>query len=90
MPLFEDAREEVRVERWAPDARIELHLPRGAEFLVLSGSFDEQGETFAEQSWLRLPAKSTLHAKAGAEGCRVWIKSGHLANVARFSAQPAT
>jgi quercetin dioxygenase-like cupin family protein len=90
MPLFQDAREEVRLERWAPEARITLDLPKGAEFLVLRGSFDESGEIFAEQSWLRLPANSVLHAKAGTDGCRVWIKTGHLANVVKLSAQPAT
>jgi hypothetical protein len=89
-PLFQDEREEVRLERWAPGAKIELALPQGAEFLVLSGSFEEGGESFAEQSWLRLPAKAALHAKAGPVGCRVWIKAGHLGNVARFPAQPAT
>ena len=89
IPLFQDTREEVRLERWAPHAQIELALPQGAEFLVLSGSFEEGGEAFTEQSWLRLPASATLQAKAGADGCRVWIKSGHLANVAKFSAQPA-
>ena len=86
MPLFQDAREEVRLERWVPEARVELALPQGAEFLVLSGSFEERGESFAEQSWLRLPAKASLQAKVGANGCRVWIKTGHLANVARFGA----
>jgi len=86
MLLFHDAREEVRLERWAPGAKIELALPQGAEFLVLWGGFEEHGEAFAEQSWLRLPAKATLQAKAGADGCRVWIKAGHLANVAKFSA----
>ena len=86
MPLFQDSREEVRLERWAPGTKFELALPQGAEFLVLSGSFEDGGEMFAEQSWLRLPAKATLQAKAGPDGCRVWIKSGHLANVAKFSA----
>ena len=86
MPLFQDAREEVRLERWTPAARIELALPQGAEFLVLSGSFEEGGDAFTEQSWLRLPAKATLHARAGDDGCRVWIKMGHLGNVAKFSA----
>ena len=86
MPLFQDLREEVRLERWAPEAKIEVALPQGAEFLVLSGGFEESGEVFAEQSWLRLPAKARLQAKAGADGCRVWIKAGHLANVAKFSA----
>ena len=86
MPLFRDEREEVRLERWASGARVELFLPQGAEVLVLSGGFEERGEIFAEQSWLRLPAKATLQAKAGADGCRVWIKIGHLANVTKFSA----
>src|SRR5262245_2310599 len=63
MSLFRDAREEVRLERWAPEARIESALPDGAEILVLSGSFEERGEAFKEQSWLRLPAKATLHAR---------------------------
>jgi hypothetical protein len=89
MPLFKDAHEEVRLERWAPEARIELALPQGAEFLVLSGGFEERSERFAEQSWLRLPANATLRAKAGTDGCRVWVKSGHLANVATFRPQPA-
>jgi hypothetical protein len=56
----------------------------------LSGTFEEGGEVFAAQSGLRLPARATLQAKAGVDGCRVWIKSGHLANVVEFSAQPAT
>lgn len=86
MPLFQDAREEVRLEHWAPEAKIELPVPEGAEFLVLSGSFEEGREVFAEQSWLRLPAKATQQATAGADGCRVWIKTGHLANVAKFGA----
>ena len=86
MPLFRDEREEVRLERWASGARVELFLPQGAEVLVLSGGFEERGEIFAEQSWLRLPAKATLQAKSGAKGCRVWIKTGHLANVAKFGA----
>jgi len=85
-PLFKDEREEVRLERWTPGARIDLALPQGAEFLVLSGDFEEGGEMFADQSWLRLPAKATLQATAGADGCRVWLKTGHLANVARFGA----
>ena len=83
MPLFRDAREEVRLERWAPNAQIDLRVPGGAEILVLSGSFADGQEDFSTQSWLRLPAEATLHAKAGAEGCRVWVKAGHLANPPR-------
>jgi hypothetical protein len=80
MPLFRDSREDVRLERWAPDARIELAAPGGIELLVLDGGFSEGGGDFVPQSWLRLPRGATLRARAGVSGCRVWVKSGHLAH----------
>lgn len=83
MALFEDEREDVRLERWAPDAEIVRPLPGGVEVLVLDGSFQEGGEAFVEQSWLRLPAGALLRAKAGSAGARVWLKQGHLAQAQR-------
>ena len=79
LQLFRDAREEVRLERWAPAAHIERHASGGIEILVLEGAFVEREDEFTPQSWLRVPAGSMLNAKAGAEGCRVWVKTGHLA-----------
>jgi anti-sigma factor ChrR (cupin superfamily) len=78
MPLFADAVENVRLERWAPGAAIELALEAGGECLVLEGAFDEGGETFVRDSWLRLPARGHLSATAGAQGCKLWVKTGHL------------
>ena len=49
--------------------------------LALDGDFHEAGERFEVQSWLRLPAGSTLGAKAGPEGCKVWVKTGHLLHI---------
>jgi hypothetical protein len=49
------------------------------ELLVLDGSFiDEGGEEFTQFSWLRLPVGARLQATAGPDGCKVWVKSGHL------------
>ncbi len=80
--LHEDAREIVRIEEWAPDARI-THAPEGGiEILCLRGGFTEGGESFSPQSWLRLPAGHPLEAVAGPEGCRLWVKEGHLRFVA--------
>jgi quercetin dioxygenase-like cupin family protein len=81
IPLFYDAAEEVRLERWAPGAPVALPVPGGAEFLVLEGSFEEGGERFERESWLRLPAGAALRAVAGARGCRAWVKTGHLARI---------
>ena len=80
MALFRDDREEVRLERWSPLSAIERNLPGGLELLVLSGGFVEGGESFKPQSWLRLPPGARLSAKAGADGCRLWAKLGHLAH----------
>jgi anti-sigma factor ChrR (cupin superfamily) len=81
LPMFEDAHERVRLERWMPGAAIVLPAPGGIELLVLDGSFTEGGEAFEIQSWLRLPAGVTFVAGAGPQGCHVWVKTGHLVNV---------
>ncbi len=78
MRLFADGREEVRLERWAPGAAIALEAPGGAEVLVLEGGFDDGGDRFEPQSWLRLPPGAALRAPAGPAGCRAWVKTGHL------------
>jgi quercetin dioxygenase-like cupin family protein len=82
MPLFEDGRESVRLERWAPGAEITLAAEGGLELLVLDGGFSDQGERFQALSWLRLPPGATARALVEASGCRVWVKTGHLAQIA--------
>jgi anti-sigma factor ChrR (cupin superfamily) len=81
MPLFRDAHEDVRLERWAPASSVSLLTPEGAEFLVLEGGFEESGEAFEPHSWLRLPAGGALRARAGPAGCKLWVKTGHLARI---------
>jgi hypothetical protein len=77
--LYESFRELVLLERWAPGISIAVPIPGGIELLVLDGGFIESGEEFTPLSWLRLPAGTTLQATAGRSGCRLWVKSGHLA-----------
>jgi hypothetical protein len=79
LPLFRDAIEDVRLERWDADVDLSLEAPGGLEVLVLDGGFSEGGENFAPQSWLRLPSGARLSARTGTAGARVWIKTGHLA-----------
>ena len=81
MPLFRDSHEDVRLERWAPGAAIALDVPGGAELLVLDGGFDDGGDHFEPQSWLRLPPGSALQATVGPEGCNAWVKTGHLSHI---------
>lgn len=82
-PLFANAEEEVRMERWAPGAEIRLDAPGGIELLMLEGTATESGEGLRARSWLRLPDGQPLVATAGPEGARVWVKTGHLAHIRR-------
>jgi anti-sigma factor ChrR (cupin superfamily) len=79
MPLFRDEHERVALERWRAGTEIPLRSPDGLELLVLEGSFTDGEDHFNRHSWLRLPPASSARAWAGAEGCRIWIKTGHLA-----------
>ncbi len=78
MPLFQDARETVQMEVWDADSEITIDLPHGGEFLVLDGSFTESNDIITRHDWLRIPVGGAFHAKAGQDGAKVWIKTGHL------------
>ncbi|MGI9353466.1 MAG: cupin domain-containing protein [Rhizobiaceae bacterium] len=78
LALYSDDRENVSMERWHPNQAIGLDAPNGLEVLVIKGSFQENGESFENQSWLRLPRESSTIVKAGPDGCKVWIKRNHL------------
>jgi Anti-sigma factor len=79
MPLYQDGYEAVALERWRAGTQVALRSPAGLELVVLDGDFSAENDCFRYQSWLRLPARSVVRAQAGAQGCRVWIKRGHLA-----------
>ena len=85
MPLFNDGREDVRLEKWSANTDISLDPEDGLEIFVIKGSFVESAETFTEQSWLRLPIGASLNATSGSHGCLVWVKEGHLGKMDRES-----
>ncbi|MGH1413061.1 MAG: cupin domain-containing protein [Pelagimonas sp.] len=78
LSLFHDVHEDVVMETWAPGATVDLSAKAGMEVLVLGGGFEEGGETFAPQSWLRLPKGVSSSATVGQDGAKVWIKRDHL------------
>lgn len=80
-PLHKDEREEVRLEEWASNTEIIVDAPKGAELLVLSGSFTEGEDELVTNSWLRSPIHSHIIAKTGDQGAKIWLKKGHLSFV---------
>lgn len=80
-PLYRTGGEDVRIETWAPGTAVSAGDVAGAELFVLEGGFEENGERFGPFSWLRLPPGDRAALVAGPEGARVWIKTGHLAEI---------
>ena len=80
-PLYKDNYEEVSLLYFSPDSEVNLKVEGGAELLVLAGALSEQNDKLIKHSWLRIPVKGEFNAKAGPEGAKVWIKTGHLTDV---------
>jgi len=80
-PLYLDSYEEVSLLHFEPDSEISLDANGGAELFVLNGSISEHGDSLEKNSWLRTPANSRLKPKAGKQGAKVWVKTGHLTDV---------
>ncbi|PUB16431.1 cupin domain-containing protein [Yoonia sediminilitoris] len=78
--LHRDAWEKVTYHEISPGATLEIAEPGGTEALVLAGSVTEGGDTLNTGGWLRLPHGHPLSAKAGDDGAKLWIKTGHLAH----------
>jgi len=77
-PLYKDNLEEVSLLYFEPDATYVLNAFLGAEIFVLDGSVKESNDILIKHGWLRSPVNSQLSIKAGKEGARIWVKSGHL------------
>ena len=76
--LHHDPRETVTYSHLDADASLEITDVGGTEMLVISGSVTENGEVLSKGAWLRLPDGVALSVKAGAQGAKLWIKTGHL------------
>ncbi|AHD00585.1 cupin domain-containing protein [Leisingera methylohalidivorans] len=79
--LFQDRIETVTLQTWAPGQAVSLEVPGGAEVFVMDGSYIESREEFSRWDWLRMPPGSCLEATAGINGAKVWMKTGHLAQL---------
>lgn len=79
--LHRDTREIVSVEQWQSGASAELVSDGGIEILVLEGVISAGGETLGPQGWLRMPHGDRLVISAGADGAKIWRKTGHLRHV---------
>jgi anti-sigma factor ChrR (cupin superfamily) len=79
MPLHERGSERVRLVKLAPGTRLGPHQHEGGEeILVLDGAVEDEFGRYPKGTWLRNPGRSA-HRVFSAEGCTLYVKTGHLA-----------
>lgn len=76
--LHKDNRETVTYSHLDAGATFTSDHAGGIELLVVDGSLATGQDRLAKNSWLRLPEGEPLEVTAGAEGAKIWMKSGHL------------
>ncbi len=76
--LYDHPLERVRIAAWPAQAAMRVANAQGLELLVLAGSFEQGGEVFERLCWMRLPAGADFSGRAGAEGARLWLRTGPL------------
>ena len=76
--LFNGADECVMLERWRPEATIELTGFDGLELLVLEGELRKGDARLGPLTWLRLPAGKPFRAQVGSDGAAIWYKRAPL------------
>lgn len=81
-PLFSDDTEQVCLQRLAPGDALFADPVDGAELLVLAGDVVAGDQSFERGSWIRLPEGEYPEIAVGAQGATVYLKTGHLADVA--------
>lgn len=79
-PLFDDAAEQVSLQRLMPHEALLAEAGGGQELLVLEGEVRARQHACAPRSWMRLPAGTLPAIVAGAQGATVYLKVRHVAD----------
>jgi len=79
--VYKDVFEEVKYVVLAPNAAWKINQSNGIEILLLDGKADYEDITLAKHDWLRIPQGISISLQASAEGAKLWLKTGNIADV---------
>lgn len=85
-PLHQSAGEQVSLQRLGAGEALNPDTQGGAELLVLEGTLSDGPQRLERGAWLRLPPGSASALRAGAAGVTLYLKTGHLAELAGTAA----
>jgi anti-sigma factor ChrR (cupin superfamily) len=81
LPLHAFGTEQVALVKWAPGTQFQPHRHWGGEEIyVLAGTFADEFGEYPQGTWIRSPHGS-VHTPFSEEGCLIYVKTGHLANI---------
>lgn len=81
-PLYQGEGEQVCLRRLAPDEVLFADPVDSAELLVLTGEVVVAGKSYPRGGWIRLPEGAYPDITAGSRGTTVYVKTGHLVDMA--------
>jgi anti-sigma factor ChrR (cupin superfamily) len=82
LPLHAHGTEHVALVDWQPGTHFQPHTHFGGEeILVLAGEFADEHGRYPANTWMCSPHLSR-HAPFSTKGCRILVKTGHLATTA--------
>lgn len=79
--VFQNKRETVSVERWSASENRTISDAGGTEVLLLEGAIEWDGAQFTRHDWIRIPPGHEARFRAGKDGTRIWMKTGHLVHI---------
>lgn len=81
LALHDVPNETVSLEKWQPDTKGKMrnHVG-GAEIFVLEGTFQDEHGDYPKGTWLRNPPELE-YTPFSEEGCLIYVKTGHLAEM---------
>ncbi|HEP8424919.1 TPA: cupin domain-containing protein [Pseudomonas aeruginosa] len=80
--LFSSITETVCLEQLTPGKQLFSEAVTSAELLVLAGALILRDLNYERGSWIRLPEGSYPEIQAGPYGATIYLKTGHLAEMA--------
>lgn len=81
--IYADNVERISLYELDAGASANLDSSSGLELFVLKGSASHDESDLTANSWLRSPVGGRVDITAGADGARLWVKQGHLADIDR-------
>lgn len=79
-PLFTASYEQTYLEQLEALQEFSEQSHHGIELLIIEGQLIRQDESYRAGAWIRIPVGHVADFIAGAQGAKLYVKTGHLSD----------